>query len=442
MGEHSISELVAEFEHSFTFRNDDVDVVYVESRGPKEVYRELSEFVFYFSQEVTTPDGRVGDLYTLVSDTLKSNNFNPDKPHYWRSDVLFFAETIFNLCKDGKKKFEWISKLELTVLLDRNKEFKKQLEMKEVPAHLAEIIVRRADFEETLRILIKKMPKPYQKLGLWCMAARHVKEKYDMIPPDAPDFGKIIYNKAVRLNLEQYEVIPRSPPLPKRSLPFNDDGTWNRDLILSNWEKDTCKKDCTSKEIAASFLDESYLFLKILPQDDFNATIRANKKRLQDIYCNEFPEFYDILNKGNNICDELPERLQSVFRKMPLPDQTNFVERLKAKVTTRHMLGGNLDDAFMRELNDQIRRGITEPMYDGWAQVFQLREKTKHMSLLKMVIQMSYLMMFIESYQGNEVFNERKRISSQATKRLQDLCDTNILSPYDSSFLELAPYFL
>ena len=45
---------------------------------------------------------------------------------------------------------------------------------------------------------------------------------------------------------------------------------------------------------------------------------------------------------------------------MPLPDQTGFVERLRGKATVHHAMGGDLDDAFLRELNDNIRSGLTE----------------------------------------------------------------------------------
>ena len=89
-------------------------------------------------------------------------------------------------------------------------------------------------------------------------------------------------------------------------------------------------------------------------------------------------------------------------------------------------MGGDLDDAFLRELNDNIRSGLTEPMYNGWARVFQIREKEKNMPQLKMVIQMSYLSMFIQAFKGKQ-FEDRTRIANEATRRLQEVCDTNIL---------------
>lgn len=435
---------IHEFQNSFTIQDDEEgpDIIYLESHGPKEVYRELSEFVFYFSQEVTSQHGRVGDFYTLVSNTLTSNNLGPDREHYWRSDLNFFAETIFNLCKPDGKEFERMSRLELKELINRNKEAQKHLEMKGIPAELAELeIIRRSDVEDTLHLLMKKMPKPHQKMGLWCMGSRHVKEKYHMNSPKIPDFGRVIYNKAVRLNLEQFNVIPPSAPPPKRPLPVDDDGKYDKALILSNWEKDTRKKECTSKEIAASFLDEADTFLNVFLPRESNDTIRANARKLQCIYCDEFPELYHFLDINYNSFDDLPEHLKKIFREMPLPDQTNYVERLRAKVSTHHVLGGILNDTFLKQLNIDIRRGITEPMYDGWAQVFQLRDKTKNMSLLKMVIQMSYLLLFIDSYQGDKIYTERMQIASQATKRLQEVCDTHILSPHKDS-IELSPAFL
>ena len=104
-------------------------------------------------------------------------------------------------------------------------------------------------------------------------------------------------------------------------------------------------------------------------------------------------------------------------------------------------MGGDLDDAFLRELNDNIRSGLTEPMYNGWARVFQIREKEKNMPLLKMVIQMSYLSMFIQAFKGKQ-FEDQTRIANEATRRLQEVCDTNILFTGEGSTMELAPYLL
>ena len=140
------------------------------------------------------------------------------------------------------------------------------------------------------------------------------------------------------------------------------------------------------------------------------------------------------------ICD-LPEHVKKEWNKMPLPDQTGFVERLRGKATVHHAMGGDLDDAFLRELNDNIRSGLTEPMYNGWARVFQIREKEKNMPLLKMVIQMSYLSMFIQAFKGKQ-FEDQTRIANEATRRLQEVCDTNILFTGEGSTMELAPYLL
>jgi hypothetical protein len=76
-------------------------------------------------------------------------------------------------------------------------------------------------------------------------------------------------------------------------------------------------------------------------------------------------------------------------------------------------------------------------MYEGWARVFQIRDKDRNMPLLKMVINMSYLSMFIQDFQDDEKLEEQMALANVATKRLQDVCDTNILMGE-----ALAPYFL
>ena len=68
------------------------------------------------------------------------------------------------------------------------------------------------------------------------------------------------------------------------------------------------------------------------------------------------------------------------------------------EVQSHKFMGGQLDDTFLRQLNYEIRQGLTSDMYDGWARVFQLRNRTT--ALLKMVIQASYMMLFLEAYQG------------------------------------------
>jgi hypothetical protein len=54
-----------------------------------------------------------------------------------------------------------------------------------------------------------------------------------------------------------------------------------------------------------------------------------------------------------------------------------------------------------------------------------------------MVINMSYLSMFIQDFQDDEKLEEQMALANVATKRLQDVCDTNILMGE-----ALAPYFL
>ena len=73
----------------------------------------------------------------------------------------------------------------------------------------------------------------------------------------------------------------------------------------------------------------------------------------------EFPELFEFCFGGNSHND-LPEHVKKEWNKMPLPDQTGFVERLRGKATVHHAMGGDLDDAFLRELNDNIRSGLTE----------------------------------------------------------------------------------
>lgn len=436
-----------EFEEAFSFSGGiGPDVLIVEPRGSRALYHELSEFVFYFWQPVTTPDGRNGDFYTILSQAFNDRKSKPAKDFPWRADIHFIAYTIFSQDESNRtKKFEPVSKQELRELTDRNKAICEQLvKAKGIPMDLVKKeIADRLDVEETLRFMMKKLAKPHQKMGLWCLASRHVKEKYSMTPPEVPDFGKVIFNKAVRLHLEDCDVIPRASPQPERALPVDEDGDLDNALILSSWAADTCKKDCKSKEEAALFLNEAHAFLRLLPQQHFNSTIRANHKKLQQIYCDEFPEFKSCFSGGWSGIDDLSEDVKKMWKEMPMPDQTNFVERLRSKVMAHALLGGALNETFMRQLNDDIRRGLTEPMYDGWARVFQLRDKSKNMALLKMVIQMAYLCMFIESYREEAVYSDRVQVASHATKRLQEVCDTPILFKVNNSTSEqLAPHFL
>ena len=67
------------------------------------------------------------------------------------------------------------------------------------------------------------------------------------------------------------------------------------------------------------------------------------------------------------------------------------------------------------------------------------------MTLLKMVIQASYMMLFLEAYQGegNEVHAQRAQFTRDATKRLNAVCTTDIIGPNAAnSNLELNPIFL
>lgn len=431
---------VAQQLETLTF-NDGPDVHFLVPDGAKDIYRELSEFVLYFWQEVSTGGIREGaDFYTLLSKTL-AGHLAPTRDHHWRSDIIFFAQTIF-LQDNRNKTFQQPSREELKEQLDRNKAIEEQLVVKGLPLELArKEIIQPLDVEATLFKLMNRLEKPHQKMGLWCMGVRHVKQKYGITPPTAPDFGRVIYNKAVRLHLEELGVLRSSPPRPKRPLPVDADGDIDEAAILSNWESDTCTKDCKSLESATSFYSEAHVFIRLISQAEFKRTIRANDRRLTEIYCDEFPELFEFCFGGNSHND-LPEHVRKEWNQMPLPDQTGFVERLRGMATAHHVMGGDLDDAFLRKLNDNIRSGITEPMYNGWARVFQIREKEKNMPLLKMVIQMSYLSMFIQAFRGKQMFEDQTRIAREATMRLQEVCDTNILFTGEGSTMALAPYLL
>ena len=103
---------------------------------------------------------------------------------------------------------------------------------------------------------------------------------------------------------------------------------------------------------------------------------------------------------------------------------------LKLKAHTHKVLGNTLDTTFLRQLNHEIRQGITQPMYDGWARVFKLRDKDRNMSLLKMAVNWAYLCVFIcDSFDehADEKCKEQVALANDAAKRLQDVCDTNIL---------------
>ncbi len=380
-------------------------------------FHELSEFVVYFCQNVGTAGQNTdGDFYTLLSNTLPT----PTRDHHWRTDLLFFAVTIWRQDKANQRRKDGMEIFK-ALLPPLNSE----------PRNV-------------LIELMAPLKKPHQKMGFWCMGVRRLKEKYSIDPPDTPDFGRVIYNKAVRLNLEA--VLEKSLEEGmgnlklSRPMPCDANGVIDEAKILSDWEADKRNghtKDCTSVENAASFYTEAMAFLQLLPQVGFRKTIRADHRRLQKIYSDEFPELYGQFLGENTIESILPTHVLKMYREMPLPDQTGFVEMLRIKAQSHKLLGGTLDTMFLRQLNHEIRQGITHPMYEGWARVFQMRDKDRNMPLLKMVINMSYLSMFIQDFQDDEKLEEQMALANDATKRLQDVCDTNILMGE-----ALAPYFL
>jgi hypothetical protein len=382
-----------------------------------EHFHELSEFVVYFCQNVGTAGQNTdGDFYTLLSNTLPT----PTRDHHWRADLLFFAVTIWGQDKANQRRKDGMEIFK-ALLPPLNSE----------PRNV-------------LIELMAPLKKPHQKMGFWCMGVRRLKEKYSIDPPDTPDFGRVIYNKAVRLNLEA--VLEKSLEEGmgnlklSRPMPCDANGVIDEAKILSDWEADKRNghtKDCTSVENAASFYTEAMAFLQLLPQVGFRKTIRADHRRLQKIYSDEFPELYGQFLGENTIESILPTHVLKMYREMPLPDQTGFVEMLRIKAQSHKLLGGTLDTTFLRQLNHEIRQGITHPMYEGWARVFQMRDKDRNMPLLKMVINMSYLSMFIQDFQDDEKLEEQMALANEATKRLQDVCDTNILMGE-----ALAPYFL
>lgn len=301
------------------------------------------------------------------------------------------------------------------------------------------------DMSRVLQQLAEPFKRSHEVMSLWCFAVRHAKEKYGITPPDRPDFGRVIYNKAVRLHLEDVDVVPSfQGQRPKRSTPFGADGSVDEAKILRSWETDTCHKDCKSREEAASFYEESITLLELLAQPQFAQSLRANRREMQRMYSDEFPElFHQALGDGS--IESFPAHVVRAWKRMPLPDQTGFAERLRMQVQSHKFTGGQLDDTFLRQLNYEIRRGLTPEMYDGWARVFQLRNKDENMTLLKMVIQASYMMLFLEAYQGegNEVHAQRAQFTRDATTRLSDVCRTDIISPNAvNSNLELNPIFL
>ncbi|MAG10616.1 MAG: hypothetical protein CL494_09440 [Actinobacteria bacterium] len=301
------------------------------------------------------------------------------------------------------------------------------------------------DLSRVLRGLAGPLKRTYEVMSLWCFSARHAKEKYGMTPPDRPDFGRVIYNKAVRLHLEDVGVLPPFPgQRPKRSMPFGADGRVDEAKILRSWETDTWSKDCRSREEAASFYKESMTFLQLLAQPQFAKSLHANQREMQRMYSDEFPELCHQ-TMGDGSIESFPAHVVRAWKRMPLPDQTGFVERLRMQVQSHKFMGGQLDDTFLRQLNYEIRQGLTSDMYDGWARVFQLRNKDENMTLLKMVIQASYMMLFLEAYQGegNEVHAQRAQFTRDATKRLNAVCTTDIIGPNAAnSNLELNPIFL
>lgn len=289
--------------------------------------------------------------------------------------------------------------------------------------------------------------RPYEVMTMWCLAVRHAKEQYGMAPPARPDFGRVIYNKAVRLHLEDVGTLPPSTPKPKRSIPFDSSGKIDEAKIISDWEKDACPKDCRSREEAVSFYEESITFLKLLAQPQVAQSLRADHKELQRMYCDEFPELYHQTIGGGSI-ESFPAHVVRAWKRMPLPDQGGFVERLRMQVNSHKFMRGALDDNFIRQLSHEIRVGLTSDMYDGWARVFQLKEKEENMPLLKMVIQMSYMMLFLEDAygdSGDQVYEQRRAITRDATQRLNKVCTTDIISPRatdSGTGIELNPLFL
>lgn len=371
-------------------------------------FHELSEFVFYFCQPATTLLGGDGDFYTIVCNALPATR-NPS----WRNDLVSFAVTIWVQNEANQERYfkpggdKMVRKLFLDAL---------------PPADMVNPELH------ALIELMKKFDKPHQKMGFWCMGVRRLR-MYGVdlaLSPDTPDFGRVIYNKAVRLTLEESCLPPSlrsSSSYPKRSIDASGD---MEEQILSNWEADKRNgytKDCTSVKDAASFFTEVNTFFHVLALDKI--TFRAQTKRLQKIYCEEFPELmHDVVDS------QLPEDVEQMLKEMPLPDQQRFVETLKLKAHTHKVLGGTLDTTFLRQLNHEIRQGITQPMYDGWARVFKLRDKDRNMPLLKMAVNWAYLCVFIcDSFDehADEKCKEQVALANDAAKRLQDVCDTNIL---------------
>lgn len=379
-------------------------------------FHELSEFVVYFCQNVgTVGQNTDGDFYTLLSNALPA----PRGDRHWRTDLVNFAVTIWTQDKANQRRKDGMEIFK-ALLPPLNSE----------PRH---VLIK----------LMAPLKKPHQKMGFWCMGVRRLR-MYGIdlaFSPDTPDFGRVIYNKAVRLNLEESCLLTSmKSSYPKRPLPSDANGDIDKAKILSDWDADKRNgytKDCTSVENAASFYTEAMTFLKLLPQGGFKKTIRAEHRRLQMIYSDEFPELRSQFVGENSIESILPAHVLKMYREMPLPDQTGFVEMLRLKAQSHKLLGGTLDTTFLRQLNHEIRQGITQPMYEGWARVFQMRDKDRNMPLLKMVINMSYLSMFIQDFQDDEKFEEQMTLANDATKRLQDVCDTNILMGEG-----LAPYFL
>ena len=290
--------------------------------------------------------------------------------------------------------------------------------------------------------LIEALETPHEKMTLWCLAARHMKVKYAIEPPPPPDFGRPIYDKAVRLHLEEVGIMPRSAPPPQRPLPFKLDGDGiDIHKIISDWAKDENVKDCKNISEARTLYDEADEFLRLLGDSRFSSSLRADARHLQKIYCDEFPELISLVF-GDGTLESFPDNVKRAFHEMRMPDQIEYVETTKAKVQLHKASGGALDDRFMRQLNHDIRQGLTDEMYEGWALVFQLRDKELNMTLLKMVIQMSYMMFFLQAFEGDEVYAERARLTKDATHRLNDVCDTNIISPHDLTDVTLNPLFL
>lgn len=58
------------------------------------------------------------------------------------------------------------------------------------------------------------------------------------------------------------------------------------------------------------------------PRVGFRKTIRADHRRLQKIYSDEFPELYGQFLGENTIESILPTHVLKMYREMPLPDQT------------------------------------------------------------------------------------------------------------------------